>query len=59
MLLSFMAANYRLFRRVILFDFPHDFLSLGNGVRDDNLSRRACSAQLWTGYLIRFRRVLP
>jgi hypothetical protein len=29
-----------LLSRVILFHFPHDFLGLGNRVRDDDLPRR-------------------
>jgi hypothetical protein len=37
---GFMTVSYRLFRWVILFDFPHDFLSFGNGVGDDDLPRR-------------------
>ena len=36
-----MTVSYRLFRRIILLDLPHDLLSLGNGVRDDDLPRRA------------------
>jgi len=29
------------FAGIVLFDLPHDLLSLGNGVRDDDLPRRA------------------
>ena len=38
-----MTVSYRLFRRVILFDFPHDFLGLADRVGDDDLSRRTVS----------------
>ena len=41
LLAGLMTVSYRLFRRVILFNFPHDFLSFANRVGDDDLPRRA------------------
>jgi hypothetical protein len=41
---GFMTVSYRLFRRVILFDFPHDFLGLADRVGDYDLPARGKAA---------------